>query len=47
VSAFGEKLKREREKKKITLDEVERDILHAWHTTPPATKPQQQLRFSP
>jgi hypothetical protein len=27
--------------------EVERDILHAWRTTPPATQPQQQLRFSP
>jgi hypothetical protein len=27
--------------------EVERDILHAWHTNTPATQPQQQLRFSP
>ena len=27
--------------------EVERDILHAWHTQTPAVQPQQQLRFSP
>jgi hypothetical protein len=27
--------------------EVERDIMHAWHTTPPADQPQQRLRFSP
>jgi hypothetical protein len=27
--------------------EVERDILHTWHTDTPATQPQQRLRFSP